>query len=107
MDIRQPDLSAASASLQRLFEQGVDLHQEGQFAQAEALYEQVLKIQPQHLDAIHLLGILSAQTMNFQRAEKLFKKAIELDPGNAAAYNDLGIVLHELKAFDAALESYG
>jgi len=46
----------ASAQSQQLFEQGVTLHQKGQFAQAKALYEQVLKIHPQHFDATSLLA---------------------------------------------------
>jgi Flp pilus assembly protein TadD len=76
---QRPIANNASAQAKKLFAQGFALHQKGQFAQAQALYEQVLKVQPNHFDAMHLLGVISAQTKNYQCAEQLFTKAIEIN----------------------------
>jgi len=40
--------SAASAAVQAKFNEALALHQKHQLAQAQALYQQVLKLQPRH-----------------------------------------------------------
>ena len=39
----------------QLFTKAFALHQQGQLLQAQSIYEQVLKIKPNHFDAINLL----------------------------------------------------
>jgi Flp pilus assembly protein TadD len=48
----------AAIALQAKFNQGVALHQEGRLAEAERIYGEVLRQQPNHFDALHLLGVL-------------------------------------------------
>jgi len=36
-------------------------HKAGQLAQAETLYRQILQQQPNHPDALHLLGVIAYQ----------------------------------------------
>jgi hypothetical protein len=92
--------------LQGQFEQAVELHRKGQLAQAQALYMDVLKIEPKHSDALHLLGVIAAQTRKPQRAVELIGQAIMLNPNNAAFYSNRGNALKDLKQLDAAVESY-
>ncbi len=40
----------------------VTLHQQGKLRDAEALYREVLAETPEHVDALHLLGVLKAQS---------------------------------------------
>ena len=54
--VQQPDVAT-------LFKQGLALHQQGKLAQAKAIYEQVLAKNPQHFDALHLLGVIAAQKL--------------------------------------------
>ncbi|MGO8755099.1 MAG: tetratricopeptide repeat protein [Gallionellaceae bacterium] len=82
------------------------LHQKGQLAQAHANYEEILKIQPKHFDALHLLGMIAYQNNNPRRALELIDKAIEICPNNALFYSNRAIVLKELKQYDAAVASY-
>lgn len=91
---------------QTKFQQALALHQNGQLAQAQVLYEDLLRTQPQHFDALHLSGVIAAQTKNHRRAVELIGKAIELNPDNAAFYSNRGNALKELKLLDAAVESY-
>jgi predicted O-linked N-acetylglucosamine transferase (SPINDLY family) len=82
------------------------LHQLGQFAQAKSAYEHVLSKQPKHSDALHLLGIVAAQTNNPSLAAELIGKAIEINPNSSQAYFNLGNALQELKRLDEALMNY-
>ena len=40
---------------------GLKLHQAGRLAEAEAWYRRVLAAQPNHADALHLLGVVAHQ----------------------------------------------
>jgi tetratricopeptide (TPR) repeat protein len=86
--------------------QAIAYHQKGQLAQAQELYEEILKKEPKHFDALHLLGVIAAQTRNPQRAVELISKAIEIHPYNAGFYSNRGNAFQELRQFDAALASY-
>ena len=90
----------------RLFQQGFALHQQGQVAQAKALYEQVLARQPKHFDALHLLGVIAVQSKNPTLAVDLISKAIAINPNSAAAYSNRGVALKALKRLDDAVASY-
>jgi tetratricopeptide (TPR) repeat protein len=84
----------------------IELHQKGQLEEAQACYEKILKTQPLHFDALHLLGAIASQRKNYQTAAELISKAIAINPNNARAHYNLGVALHELKQLDAAVSSY-
>lgn len=58
----------------------IQLHQAGRYAEAEALYRQILAAQPDHLDALHLLGLIALQARQYGPAEELIRRAIALQP---------------------------
>jgi len=89
-----------------LIEQGFALLGEGKFNEAQNIYEQVLAIQPNHFDALQLLGALSVQTKQFTKAVNLLTKALKINPNHAACYSNRGIALKELGRFEEALISY-
>jgi tetratricopeptide (TPR) repeat protein len=82
------------------------LHQRGQLESARILYEEILKIQPMHFDALHLLGVIAAQSKNPEKAADLIAKAIKINPNHAATYCNRATALQELNQFDAAVDSY-
>jgi tetratricopeptide (TPR) repeat protein len=86
--------------------QAVALHNRGQFASAQAIYEQILQSQPRHFDALHLLGVIAAQTGNPGRAVDIIAKALKISPNNAVAHKNRGAALQELGQWQAALDSY-
>src|SRR5262245_10251193 len=55
-------------------------HREGQLVEAEQMYRQALRWQPDHPDPYHLLGLLAAQVNRADDALPLFERAIALDP---------------------------
>jgi tetratricopeptide (TPR) repeat protein len=84
----------------------VEHHQAGRLAEAEAIYRQVLTQFPDHADALHLLGLLAAQTGHADAAIDLIGRAIALKPGVAQAHNNLGLALCALGRRDEALAVY-
>lgn len=104
-DNAQPPPDPPSAALHAKFTQGLTLHQQGKLADAECIYEEVLRSQPRHFDALHLLGVIAAQTRRTERAAELIGRAIELNPGVADAHNNRGNTLRMLKRFEQALAS--
>ena len=75
-----------AAALQAKFNQGMALHQQGKLAEAERICREVLQQQPNHFDALHLLGVIALQTRHTERAVELIGKAIALKPDYAEAY---------------------
>lgn len=95
-------MGAVLADLQK----AVFLHQRGQFDQAGILYRQVLAAQPEHADALHMLGVLEAQGGNPQKAVDLIQRAIAVTPDNPLAHNNCGNALQDLGRSAEALASY-
>ena len=96
----------AAAELQAKFNQGMALHQQGKLEEAERIYGEVLRQQPTHFDALHLLGVIAFQTRRTERSVELISKAIGLNANVAAAHSNLGNALMDLKRLTEALASY-
>jgi protein O-GlcNAc transferase len=88
------------------FRQAVALHQQGRLPEAYALYEAILKEDPNHLDAQCLLGVLESQRMNFQLAIDHFRRALKLNPNSVPAHASLGDALLALGHFADAIASF-
>ncbi|NTW52424.1 MAG: tetratricopeptide repeat protein [Chlorobiaceae bacterium] len=95
-----------AAQIQTQFEQAFACHQQGDFPQAVALCEAVLAIEPNHVEALHLSGVMAAQLKQHWKSVNLIGKAIALQPGNAAFHCNLGLVLYELNALVDAVASF-
>ncbi len=92
--------------LQAKFDEAMALHQQGRLADAEQIYRDVLRQQPDHSDALHLLGVIALQTKHIDRAIELIGKAIALDASSSAAHNNLGKALLDLRRFEDALAAF-
>ena len=73
--------------------QAVAHHQAGRLAEAEQGYRAVLSADPQHPDALHLLGVLSLQSGRADEAVALIGKALERSKGVADYWDNLGSAL--------------
>jgi predicted O-linked N-acetylglucosamine transferase (SPINDLY family) len=90
----------------KLFTQAVALHQGGRLAEAQSLYEQVLKLHPEHFDALHLSGVVAYQSKQYSRALELIGRAIKINSNFSEAHSNLGNALLALRQWDAAIASY-
>ena len=84
----------------------VSLHRAGEFDKAEQLYQRLLTTKPDHVEALHFLGVLYHQRGQSERAVKSIKAAIALAPNYADAHNNLGNVLKESNQLEPALRAY-
>lgn len=89
-----------------LLQQAVALHQRGSLAQAEALYGEVLRLDPANFDALHLLGVIARQSGAFEEAIRLIGRAIAIDADKAIAHCNLGAALQDAQRHEAALASF-
>lgn len=94
-----------TAQTAALMEQGPALHRRNDLAGARARFEQVLAADPQHAEALHALGVISAQGGEPAAALGYFDRAIVRDPGYAMAHFNRGIALMELQRPDEAIKS--
>ena len=88
------------------FAEALALHQAGRLADAEKIYQRVLKKIPDHFDALHLLGVVFHQRGNHAQAIRQIDLALKRSPQNHFALNNRGIALVELKRFDEALAAF-
>lgn len=89
-----------------LFQRGFRHHQAGQLQQAEALYRQVLTVNPKHADSLHLLGIIMRQAGQPAQALQYLDKAIKIQPRAAAYRTSRGNALKDLGRTDEAEVAY-
>lgn len=95
-----------AAEVEAQLQSGLALHRAGKLIEAQSIYESILKINPEHAEALHLLGVVAAQSNQHQRAAALIGKAISINPNNAAFHSNRGNSLRELEQFEAAVVSY-
>ena len=81
-------------------------HLNGNVSEAEALYERILQIRPDHFDALHLLGVMRQQQNRSAEALRLIDAALRIVPGSADALSNRGVALRSLERLDEALASY-
>ena len=103
---RQSQNAAPPVDLNALCASALRFHQQGQLAEAERLYRQVLDLDPRHADSLHLLGVLAHQVGRNDVAVELIGKAIARDKRPAVFHTNLGAALQALGRLDEAKASY-
>ena len=93
--------------LQREFKKGVDHYLADRLAGAERCLRKVVKQQPKHGDALHLLGLIALRSGQAKAAVRRIRQAIAAAPGNHVYQGSLGAALREQGQDEAALAAYG
>jgi len=83
------------------------LRRAGKFAEAAALYGEILKADPAHFEALHSLGIVHYQTGRLEEAERLMAEAVKLRPESPDALYNRASLLARLGRVDESLASFG
>ena len=85
------------------FRQGLARHQQGDLVEAERHYDAALKSQPDHFEALHMLGVIALQRGRLERGVEIITKAVALNENSPVAFNNLAKGLKDLGRFDEAI----
>jgi tetratricopeptide (TPR) repeat protein len=91
--------------LQQKLTAAMAAHRAGDLVGATQSYREVLAEQPEHADALHMLGVIAQQKGNPELGLKLIEAALAKQPGMALAWCNRSLVLRVLERYDEALES--
>ncbi|HEX3710122.1 MAG TPA: tetratricopeptide repeat protein [Pseudolabrys sp.] len=89
-----------------IFSQAMASLQAGRLGDAEQLFKNVLRQQPNHLGALNLLGIMLTQLQRYAEAESYLKSALKLNANSDVTLYNYGIILKALKRPGEALERF-
>ena len=77
----------------QLFFEALEFHRRGQFGEATRRYKKIIKRDPNHIDALHHLGMASYALGLIDEAMGYYNICIQIDPEFAPVYNSLAAVL--------------
>ncbi len=95
-----------AGAVQEKFRDAMAHHQGGELDQAQGLYQDILRDQPDHADALHMLGLVAHQQGRNEDAKRLIADAITINDQNAFYHNNLGEVMRVLGETEGAASCY-
>ena len=93
-------------TIQETFDLAVKNHRENKIDFAQELYNQVLKIEPNHTGANNNLGLIFQKLGENQKAKECYENAIKINPNYLIALNNLGVIFKDLGENQKAKECY-
>ncbi|HET7032994.1 MAG TPA: tetratricopeptide repeat protein [Casimicrobiaceae bacterium] len=90
----------------QLIERAIAAYRRRDWGDAEKLCRAVLAANPNHVDALHLLGTIVVQTRSPQEAAELLARAAELRPADAEILATWGVALRDCGRYADAVASY-
>ena len=92
-----------TVTIPQALELAIQHHRAGRLAEAEAIYRQILDREPNHADALQLLGVVAHQVGRNEIAVDLIRRAIAVNPAVADYHSNLGLVLTVQGQLDEAI----
>lgn len=89
-------------SLSQTLDQARADHQAGRLVQAERVYRSILQIDPDHAEALHLLGLMAYQLGKLDTANQYIGRAIQSNSNEPAFFSNLGLVYQAQGRLDEA-----
>lgn len=86
---------------------GMAAQKAGNLDEAASFYQQVLAVQPNHPDALHLRGLIEKDRGNAGKAISYIKRALAVLPESPLFHNSMGACYHQDRNFIKAIECYG
>jgi tetratricopeptide (TPR) repeat protein len=80
--------------------------EKGLYMNALPLYERVLKIYPEKLEALNGLAVVYIKFNQLEKAKEMLERVISIKPEFAEAHNNLGIVYERMGMPDDAIKSF-
>ncbi|WP_052293729.1 tetratricopeptide repeat protein [Azospirillum sp. B510] len=104
--MKQNHRPTGSVDTQTLLTRAVTHHQNGQLAEAATLYDQVLKRSPRQADALHLSGLIKAQTGALAEGIERIRQAVKADPRQPLFQTNLGRLLEAAERWEEAATAF-
>ncbi len=101
-----PKSPVMTTDVKAALQTGLSLYEQGNVAEAAAVYKSILNAHPQQVDALLMLGVLALQMRNLDVAVSYFDNVLVLDPRSAAAHNNKGLALGDGGRWQDALVSH-
>lgn len=73
---------------------------------AESLLQEILRREPQHADALQLMGMVARQRKDNEAAVVFFQRSLQVSPAQPHVCNNLGNALLDLRRHDEAVQAY-
>jgi protein O-GlcNAc transferase len=99
-------MEIAVMTIDAMFAAAIDHRGAGRKHEAEALCRRILDLQPRHAEALHLMGLVAADSRRWAEAVQWIGRATEIAPDRAEYWINLGTVLHPLGRLDEAITAY-
>jgi superkiller protein 3 len=93
-------------SIEQLFERGNTAQAEGDYAEAERIFRQVIREQPNNANAHKNLGVALSDQGKLEEAIAAYRRALELDPDYAYAHKNLGVALSDQGKLEEAIAAF-
>lgn len=87
------DAQPGSTKLSELLSKAAKSYAAGDYAEAVALYKEVIALVPRNADALNNLGVALFSLARYQEAEHCYRQALEINPEMAGAYCNLADLL--------------
>ncbi|WP_168192802.1 tetratricopeptide repeat protein [Undibacter mobilis] len=104
------DPNATPQTIAQILQQGLFHHRQGQLRPAMERYMEVLRINPEHAEALYCCAVVACAEGQFKEGVEVVRRAIKFGPATAKMYNVLGQALDRLgepleaiKAIDQAI----
>jgi protein O-GlcNAc transferase len=91
-EVRASEQRAGSAQVAQMLQAALAHHRAGRLIEAEDICRQILQSEPDHPDALHLLGVVAYQKGQNEAAAELIGKSVGIKP-SVVAYCNLGNAL--------------
>ena len=91
--------------IQQMLQLGLSHHQNGQLRESKTVYEDILRLEPKHFDATHLLGVIALTANQPNTAVLLISKALEIRKTKDAFFN-YGLALQANRQPLLAIDAY-
>jgi predicted TPR repeat methyltransferase len=89
-----------------LIRQAASLQQAGRLAEAAQCYQQILRANPRHFEALFSLGMIYAQTEQLEEGQRLLSDALKVNPRFGEGWCARGLALLHLRRREEALACF-
>jgi len=92
--------------LRDLFNLALDNHKNKKFTKAKNLYQKILTINPNFLQAKNNLGLVLLAEDDYLNAKKIFKAVIEINPKIISAQYSLGFIFKKIGDYENSIKCF-